>query len=186
MVVGQNEETVLLHHKFKASLICKVKSWTPVLLQNKMIKQEAMNYFIRNMKHCHLNGIREHVWSMWMHQTHHNHIAHIHLGDACHAVTLGIFCISKLIEKCVHTSYAQFHTTCLNLSSTGFIRPVRRDAIRNFISDPLQPKSQDNITKLIANTGFCIHPLTDEICHSLLMAFTNDTFPQYNKNYTFK
>lgn len=55
-----------------------------------------------------------------------------------------------------------------------------------YISDPIQHKSQDNITKLIANTVFFIHPLTDEICYSLLMVFTNEMFPQYNQNYTFK
>lgn len=68
---------------------------------------------------------------MWMPQTHHNHTAHIHLVDACHEAILGIFCISKHTEKCVHTSYAQLYAMCLNLSYSVFTKPVKRAVIGN-------------------------------------------------------
>lgn len=51
-----------------------------------------------------------------------------------------------------------------------------------YISGPKLHKSQDNITKLIASTGFCTQPLTDE---SLLITFTNETFP-ISQNYALK
>lgn len=54
-----------------------------------------------------------------------------------------------------------------------------------YISGPKLHKSQDNITKLIASSGFCTQPLTDEICYSLLITFTNETFP-IPQNYTCK
>lgn len=63
--------------------------------------------------------------------THHNYTGSSHLDNVCHADVLGLFCISKYSEKCVHTSFAQFHTMCLNLSCSVFAKPMKRDAIGN-------------------------------------------------------
>lgn len=71
---------------------------------------------------------------MWLPWTHHNHTAHIHLEDTCHAATAGTFCISKHIEKCVRASYAQLHTMCFNLSYSIFTKPMKITAISNLNS----------------------------------------------------